>query len=161
MKIAVYPGTFDPVTYGHLDILRRAVSIFDVVYVGVVVNIDKKPLFSADERIELIRSCTSEFKNVKIKKFNGLVVDFAKEIGASVIIRGLRAVSDFDYEFQMALMNRHLNENIDTVFLMPHEDYTYLSSSTVKEIARFNGDISAFAPEIVIKEIFKKFRTDK
>ncbi|MCK4448877.1 MAG: pantetheine-phosphate adenylyltransferase, partial [Candidatus Marinimicrobia bacterium] len=114
MKIAVYPGTFDPVTNGHLDILMRASSIFDVVYVAIVINLRKEPLFSTDERIRLVRECTKDFSNVQIEKFNGLVVDFAQKVGATVVIRGLRAISDFDYEFQMALTNRQLNENVDT-----------------------------------------------
>jgi len=161
MKIAVYPGTFDPVTNGHLDILTRASSIFDVVYVAIAINLRKEPLFSTDERIKLVRECTKDFSNVQIEKFNGLVVDFAQKVGATVVIRGLRAISDFDYEFQMALTNRSLNENVDTVFLMPHKDYTYLSSSTIREIARFNGDVSGFVPDCVRKAMAKKFRSKK
>ena len=161
MKIAVYPGTFDPVTNGHLDILMRASSIFDVVYVAIVINLRKEPLFSTDERIKLVRECTKDFSNVQIEKFNGLVVDFAQKVGATVVIRGLRAISDFDYEFQMALTNRQLNENVDTVFLMPHKDYTYLSSSTIREIAKFNGDVSGFVPDVVRKAMARKFRSKK
>ena len=161
MKIAVYPGTFDPVTNGHLDILMRASSIFDVVYVAIAINLRKEPLFSTDERIKLVRECTKDFSNVKIEKFNGLVVDFAQKVGATVVIRGLRAISDFDYEFQMALTNRNLNENVDTVFLMPHKDYTYLSSSTIREIAKFNGDVSGFVPDCVRKAMAKKFMRKK
>ncbi len=161
MKIAVYPGTFDPITNGHLDILMRASSIFDIVYVAVAINLRKEPLFSTEERIKLIEESIKDFNNVKIEKFNGLIVDFAQKVGATVVIRGLRAISDFDYEFQMALTNRQLNENIDTVFLMPHKDYTYLSSSTVREIAKFNGDVSAFVPDGVRKAMAKKFRRKK
>ena len=161
MKIAVYPGTFDPITNGHLDILMRAFSIFDIVYVAVAINLRKEPLFSTEERIKLIEECTKDFNNVRIDKFNGLIVDFAQKVGATVVIRGLRAVSDFDYEFQMALTNRNLNENVDTVFLMPHKDYTYLSSSTIREIAKFNGDVSAFVPDCVRKAMVRKFRSKK
>lgn len=162
MKIAVYPGSFDPITNGHLDILARAASIFDVVHIAVATNLNKAPLFSASERCELIKACTqTRFNNVRITCFEGLVVEFARQVGATVIIRGLRAISDFDYEFQMALMNRHLNDNIDTVFLMPAEEYTYLSSSTVKEIARFGGNISAFVPEPVKIALMNKFRSEK
>ncbi len=149
MKIAVYPGTFDPITNGHLDILERGASIFDKVYIAVAHNVNKKPLFDTQEREQLITGCTQRYQNVLIDRFSGLVVDFAHHVAASVIIRGLRALSDFEYEFQMALMNRHLNGNIDTIFLMPHEENTYLSSSVVKEIARFKGDISRFVPDNV------------
>jgi pantetheine-phosphate adenylyltransferase len=159
MKLAIYPGTFDPVTNGHLDILERAASVFDTVYVAVAKNIHKNPLFTIDERIKLIKECTSHYPNVEVDQFEGLAVDYAYKVGASVIIRGLRAISDFDYEFQMALMNRHMNDSIDTVFFMPHEDYTYLSSSTVREIVRFGGNINAFVPEIVKNELIKKLRS--
>ncbi len=159
MKKAVYPGTFDPVTNGHLDVLRRAASVFDVVYVAIAMNILKDPLFTTDERVKLLKECTKEFDNVKVDKFRGLVVDFAAQKEASVIIRGLRAVSDFEYEFQMALTNRHLNDKIDTVFLLPHVDYTYLSSSTVREIAKFDGDVSEFVPDVVVRELKRKFRS--
>lgn len=159
MKLAIYPGTFDPVTNGHLDILERAASVFDTVYVAVAKNIHKNPLFTIDERIKLIKECTSRYPNVEVDQFDGLAVDYAHKVGASVIIRGLRAISDFDYEFQMALMNRHMDDSIDTVFFMPHEDYTYLSSSTVREIVRFGGNINAFVPEIVKNELIKKLRS--
>ncbi|MFA4838775.1 MAG: pantetheine-phosphate adenylyltransferase [Candidatus Neomarinimicrobiota bacterium] len=158
MKIAVYPGTFDPITNGHLDILERAAAIFDLVYIAIAENVDKKPVFTVDERIEMIRRTTEKFTNIRIDHFTGLVVDYAGKVNASVIIRGLRAISDFEYEFQMALTNRQLNETVDTVFLTPRVDYTYLSSSTVREIARFNGDVSRFVPEYVKNELYKKLR---
>jgi len=159
MKIAIYPGTFDPITNGHLDILERGASIFDKVYIAVAHNVDKKPLFNTQERVQLISGCTESYQNVIIDQFTGLVVDYAHRVTASVIIRGLRALSDFEYEFQMALMNRHLNGNIDTIFLMPHEENTYLSSSVVKEIARFKGDISRFVPDNVRQALENKFRS--
>jgi len=161
MKLAIYPGTFDPVTNGHLDILKRAASVFETVYIAVAQNMHKNPLFTTEERIAMIQNCTSQYPNVKIDHFKGLAVEYARKVGASVIIRGLRAISDFDYEFQMALMNRHMNDNIDTVFFMPHEDYTYLSSSTVREIVRFGGNVSEFVPEIVKNELIRKLRSDE
>ena len=161
MKLAIYPGTFDPVTNGHLDILKRAASVFETVYIAVAQNMHKNPLFTTEERIAMIQNCTSHYPNVKIDHFKGLAVEYAQKVGASVIIRGLRAISDFDYEFQMALMNRHMNDNIDTVFFMPHEDYTYLSSSTVREIVRFGGNVSEFVPEIVKNELIRKLRSDE
>jgi pantetheine-phosphate adenylyltransferase len=158
MKIAIYPGSFDPITNGHLDILKRATSLFDLVYIAVARNLQKTPMFTADERIEMIRGCTVEFKNVRIDSFEGLSVNFAQQVGAEVIIRGLRALSDFDYEFQMALMNRHLDEHIDTVFLTPHKDYSYLSSSVVRELAKLGGNISAFVPVNVLEALLNKIR---
>jgi pantetheine-phosphate adenylyltransferase len=158
VKIAIYPGTFDPVTNGHLDILARAASVFELVCIAVAHNLHKNPLFTIEERIRMIQTCIKDYSNVRIEQFDGLAVDFARKVGASVIIRGLRAISDFDYEFQMALMNRHMDDTIDTVFFMPHEDYTYLSSSTVRELVRFGGNIAEFVPEIVEKELIKKLR---
>jgi pantetheine-phosphate adenylyltransferase len=158
VKIAIYPGTFDPVTNGHLDILARSASVFELVCIAVAHNLHKNPLFTIEERIRMIQTCIKDYSNVRIEQFDGLAVDFARKVGASVIIRGLRAISDFDYEFQMALMNRHMDDTIDTVFFMPHEDYTYLSSSTVRELVRFGGNIAEFVPEIVEKELIKKLR---
>ena len=158
MKLAIYPGTFDPITNGHLDILKRAASVFETVYLAVAQNAHKNPLFTTEERIRMIQKCTGQYPNVIIDQFNGLSVEYAHKVGASVIIRGLRAISDFDYEFQMALMNRHMNDNIDTVFFMPHEDYTYLSSSTVCEIVRFGGEVREFVPEVVKSELIRKLR---
>ncbi len=161
MRIAIYPGTFDPITFGHLDILKRASTLFDMVYIAVAKNLHKNPLFSDDERMQMISECVRSFDSVKVDQFDGLVVDYAGRVKATAIIRGLRAISDFDYEFQMALMNRHVNEDIDTVFLMPHEDYTYLSSTTVKELAELGGDVSEFVPENVREALIQKFRSKR
>jgi len=159
MKIAIYPGSFDPITNGHLDILERGAKIFDKVIIAVADNIRKEAFFSAQERMQMIAGCTSDFANVEIDKFEGLVVDYAENVDAGVIIRGLRQISDFEYEFQMALMNRQLNDNIDTIFLMPHEKYTYLSSSVVREISELQGDIEGLVPDNVKKELENKFRS--
>ncbi|MDD5230836.1 MAG: pantetheine-phosphate adenylyltransferase [Candidatus Marinimicrobia bacterium] len=158
MKVAVYPGSFDPITNGHLDVLKRAASLFNIVYIAVARNLQKSTMFTTEERLEMIRGCTTQYENVKLDSFDGLVVDYARQVGAEVIIRGLRALSDFDYEFQMALMNRHLEKKIDTVFLMPHEDYTFLSSSVVRELVKFGGDISGFVPTNVEAALLKKIR---
>ena len=146
MKIAVYPGSFDPVTNGHLDIIQRAIKIFDLIYIAVIENPEKTPLFKTEERMEMIRKSLPESPKIKIDSFSGLLVDYAKKIGANAIVRGLRAVSDFDYEFQMALTNRKMCPEIETVFMMTDYKYSYLSSSFVKQIARLGGDISAFVP---------------
>ena len=158
MAKAIYPGTFDPVTYGHIDIIKRACEIFDSIVVTVAINTGKTPLFTTKERVEMLKESLNEFKDVSVDSFDGLVVDHAKKIGAVSIIRGLRAVSDFEYEFQMALMNRKLAGNISTVFLMPHEKYTYLNSSIVRNLASFNSDISDFVPPNVQKALEKKFK---
>ncbi len=160
MKIAIYPGTFDPITNGHLDVLERASRLFDKIIVTVGHNTSKSPLFSTNERISLIKGVIKGLKTeakISVKSFDGLIVDFARTHGARAIIRGLRAISDFEYEFQMALVNRRLFQDISTVFLMPHEKYTYLNSSIVKEVASFGGDISNFVPPLVESEIKKKF----
>jgi pantetheine-phosphate adenylyltransferase len=151
MKIALYPGTFDPVTNGHLDIVERASQLFDKVIVTVAVNSSKTPMFTTEERKDMIRSALKEKKirNVTVDSFDGLLVGFARKNHASVLIRGLRAVSDFEFEFQMALMNRKLAPKITTVFLMPHERYTYLNSSIIREVARLNGDVSDLVPASV------------
>lgn len=148
-KVAVYPGSFDPITNGHIDIIRRAASIFDKVYVTLAVNSSKRPLFSLEERRDLVAESIKELPNVEVAIFSGLVVEHAREVGASVIIRGLRAISDFEYEFQIALMNRRQNGEVDTVFLMPDEKYTYLSSSLVKEIAGLHGVVEGLVPPLV------------
>jgi pantetheine-phosphate adenylyltransferase len=159
MKIAIYPGTFDPITYGHIDIIERASRLFDEIIITVANNPSKKPLFSAKERVSLIKQSISDINKdatIKVETFEGLIVDFARKKKASCIIRGLRAISDFEYELQMALVNRRLEADISTVFLMPHENYTYLNSTIVKEVANFGGDISNFVPPIVEKTLKKK-----
>ena len=160
MKRAIYPGSFDPVTNGHLDVVERARKLFDEVIVAVAHNDEKQPLFSLTERLDLLRQTVGKIDNVKIAQFDGLLIDFALEQGASAVIRGLRAVSDFEFEFQMALMNRKLRDSVETIFLMPKEEYTYLSSRIVKEIAKLGGDVSAFVPPQVAKALARKFRIE-
>lgn len=155
--IAVYPGTFDPITNGHIDIIRRASRMFDKVLVTLAVNSSKSPLFETSERLEMIHCSVESIPGVEVGTFEGLVVDYANMVGASVLIRGLRAISDFEYEFQIALMNRKQHSGIDTVFLMPDERYTYLSSSLIKEIARHRGVIDEFVPPCVIDKLERKF----
>ena len=164
MKTAIYPGTFDPITYGHLDIIARASRLFSKIVITVASNPSKAPLFTAEERVSLIKQSISKIKyesTLEVETFDGLIVKFAKKKNASAIIRGLRAISDFEFEFQMALMNRRLLQEITTVFLMPHENYTYLNSSIVKEVASLGGDISNFVPLEVEKELQSKFSTNK
>lgn len=157
MRIGVCPGSFDPVTNGHLDIIMRASKMFDKVIVAVLNNSSKNSLFTVEERIEMLKSSCSGFDNVEVDAFSGLLIDFLKIKNADVIIKGLRAVSDFEYEMQMALMNRKLNPNIETVFLMTGNKYSYLSSSMVKEIGRLGGCIHGLVPEIVEKELKNRF----
>jgi pantetheine-phosphate adenylyltransferase len=157
-NIAVYPGTFDPVTYGHLDIIERASNLFDEVIVGIAYNINKSPLFSKEERKEMVTVAVRKFKNVKVEIFSGLLVDFAKQQKAKVVIRGLRAISDFEYEFQMSLTNRKLAPQISTIFLMPNEKYTYLNSSLVRELAKFKGDVKSFVPPFVRTKLINKLK---
>ena len=156
MKIAIYPGSFDPVTNGHLDVAFGAARIFDRVVIAVASNSEKKPLFTFEERMELLRHACREHKNIEISSFQGLLVDAVEEFNASAVIRGLRAVSDFEYEFQMALMNRTLNPHCETVFMMPSPEYSFVSSRMIKEIAARGGDISAFVPEFVANAIRSK-----
>jgi len=155
-RLAVYPGSFDPITRGHEDLIRRSLAFVDRVVVAVAVNVSKQPLFTLDERVALIRQAVQE-PRVEVKAFDGLLVDFAATVGATVIVRGLRAVSDFEYEFQMALMNRNLAPRLETVFLVPAFDLTYLSSSLVREVARFGGDVSALVHPAVQQALRKKF----
>ena len=159
MNIAVYPGTFDPFTNGHKDLVQRAASnIFDKVYICVAENSRKDTLFSLDERIELARKSLSEIENIEVIGFNGLLVDFAKVLKAKVILRGLRVVSDFEYEFQMSSMNKKLNDGIESIFLTPSESYAFLSSSLVKEIAELGGDVSEFVSKEVKEALHKKYK---
>jgi pantetheine-phosphate adenylyltransferase len=155
-RTGVYPGSFDPITKGHEDLIHRSLGFVDRVVVAVAVNVAKQPLFSLEERVALIRECVAD-KRVEVQSFDGLLVDFAKRVGATVIVRGLRAVSDFEYEFQMALMNRNLGPHIETVFLVPAFDLTYLSSSLVREVARFGGDVSALVHPAVQQALKRKF----
>jgi pantetheine-phosphate adenylyltransferase len=158
MRRAIYPGSFDPVTNGHLDVIERARKLFDEVVVAVAHNDEKQPLFSLNDRLDLLRETAGKIDNVRIAEFGGLLVEFARKKEAGAVIRGLRAVSDFEFEFQMALMNRKLDSEVETIFLMPKEDYTYLSSRIVKEIARLGGDVSGFVPPCVAKALRGKFR---
>jgi len=146
MKHCIYPGTFDPITNGHLDVLERAARLFDHVTVAVALSSAKTPLFPADQRVELIRINVAHLKHVKVMSFDGLLVDFARQQKAHAIIRGLRAFSDFEFEFNMALMNRHLEPNVEAIFVMPNENYSYTSSTLVKQIAKLGGDVSKFVP---------------
>ena len=157
MRRAIYPGSFDPVTNGHLDVIERARKLFDEVIVAVAHNDEKQPLFSLKDRLNLLSETAGKIDNVRIVEFKGLLVDFARKAQAGAVIRGLRAVSDFEFEFQMALMNRKLDGAVETIFLMPKEEYTYLSSRIVKEIARLGGDVSGFVPACVVKALKTKF----
>ena len=157
MRRVIYPGSFDPITNGHLDVINRAATLFDEVVVAIAFNEQKQGLFSAEERLALLREVSCTLPNIRIAQFDGLLMDFARAQEATAVVRGLRAVSDFEFEFQMALMNRKLEPQIETIFLMPAEKYTYLSSRIVKEIARLGGDVSAFVPVSVTKALREKF----
>ncbi|WP_274309359.1 pantetheine-phosphate adenylyltransferase [Solibacillus daqui] len=156
-KIAVVPGSFDPVTKGHLDIIRRAADVFDVVYVAVLNNSSKQPLFSIEERTELIKEVTKDLPNIHIETSSGLLIDYAREKNAKAIVRGLRAVSDFEYEMQITSMNRVLDENIETFFIMTKNQYSFLSSSIVKEVAKYGGNVSELVPACVEQALKQKF----
>ena len=156
-SLAVFPGSFDPITNGHLDVVDRALRVFDRVRMAILVNPDKQPLFTVDERVEIIREAYRDHPRVEVDTFTGLLVDYAQRVGASVIIRGIRAISDFEFEFQMALMNRKLAPEFETIFLMPTEEYTYLSSSIVRDIARLQGDVTSFVPPAAATALATKF----
>lgn len=158
MRTAVYPGSFDPVTLGHYDIIERTAKMVDKLIIGVLNNKAKCPLFSAQERVNILADVTKDIGNVTIKAFDGLSVDFARNCGAQFMVRGLRAITDFDYELQMSQTNRILRSDIDTIFLSTSLEYAYLSSTTVKEIASYHGDISKFVPEPVIEKIYQKMK---
>ena len=159
MVTAVYPGSFDPATYGHLDVIRRASVSFDRVVVGVLQNSAKSPLFSVEERVKMLKEVTKDLPNVEIIPFDGLLVDFAEQIGADVVIRGLRAITDFEYELQMSQTNQRMKPDIETMFLTTSIEYSYLSSTTVREIAAFGGDLTHFVPAAVALELEKKMNT--
>ena len=158
MRTAIYPGSFDPLTNGHLDVLQRATKLFHRVIVAVAKNESKNPLFTSAERVALLKEAVTNLPSVEVDAFDGLLVDYARKQKAQAIVRGLRAVSDFEFEFQMALMNRKLDENIETIFMMPKETYTFISSRIVKEIARLGGDISSFVPSHVEAALKKKLK---
>ena len=157
MKKILYPGTFDPIHNGHIDIAKRAAKLFDELEFVVAINSDKKTLFSKEKRVELIKEAVQDIKNINVSFFNGLVVDYASRQGYSAIIRGLRHVSDFEFEFQMAMMNFHLNKNITSLFMMPAEKYIHLNSSVVKDVSKNGGEVSAFVPSCVQEALFTKF----
>ena len=155
-RIAVYPGSFDPLTNGHVDIILRGARIFDKIVLALLVNVDKNPLFSLEERVEITRKVFQEYPNVEVDTFDGLLVDYAKRRDIGVIVRGLRAISDFEYELQMALMNRRLSPETETVFMMPAEQYTYVSSRLVKEVFALGGSVSGLVPEVVEERLKQK-----
>ncbi len=157
-RVAIYPGSFDPVTYGHLDVLQRALAIFDKVILGIAININKKGLFAAEERGEMLRELMADEPRVEVDIFSSLLVEYAASRGADTIVRGLRAVADFEYEFQLALMNRTLAPNVDTVFLMTDENHFFVSSSLVREVARLGGDVGAFVPKKVAEALKEKLK---
>jgi pantetheine-phosphate adenylyltransferase len=158
-RTAVYAGSFDPITRGHEDLIKRSIQFVDRIIVAVATNVSKQPLFSLEERVGFIRAAVGRDDRVEVRQFNGLLVDFAQSVGASLIIRGLRAVADFEYEFQMALMNRQLHPSLETVFLVPAVDLTYLSSSLVREVARFGGDVRPLVHPVVATALARRFRS--
>jgi len=156
MRIAVYAGSFDPITRGHEDLIRRSLAFVDQIVVAVATNISKQPLFTLEERVAFVRAAVGDDPRIDVKQFNGLLVDFARAVGANLIIRSLRAVADFEYEFQMALMNRHLAPGLETVFMVPSLDTTYISSSLVREVARFGGDVSGLVHPVIAAALRSK-----
>jgi pantetheine-phosphate adenylyltransferase len=160
LRIALYPGTFDPITFGHIDVIRRAADLFDRVIVTLAVNSNKQTLFSLPERLAHVSQAVQDIPHVEVGRCEGLLVDFAQKQGAAAIVRGVRAVSDFEYEFQMALTNRKLAGNISTVFLLPHERYTYLNSSIVREVARLGGNVDCFVPDFIAQALTARFREE-
>ena len=160
-RVAIYPGSFDPLTSGHVDIIERGAKIFDSIIVAILANVEKTPLFTENERIAIIRDVFKGHENVQVETFSGLLVDYAQLKNASVLVRGLRAVSDFEYEFQMALMNRHLAPGIETVFMMPDEKYTYISSRLIKEVFTLGGEITGLVPPVVEEKLRAKQKAKK
>ena len=160
-RVAIYPGSFDPLTSGHVDIIERGSKIFDSIIVAILVNAEKVPLFSENERIAIIKEVFKDYKNVQAETFNGLLVDYAQEKKATVLVRGLRAVSDFEYEFQMALMNRHLAPGLETVFMMPDEKYTFVSSRLIKEVFTLGGEVTGLVPSLVEEKLRAKQKTKR
>lgn len=160
LRKAVYPGSFDPVTYGHLDIIKRVANIYDELIVAIAQNVAKVPLFTLEERLEMLRESVKDIKNVYVDYFDGLLVDYLKRVEAKIIVRGLRAVSDFEYEFQQALANKKLYPECETIFLVTDSKYAYLSSSMAKEIAKFGGCVRDLVPDMVAKKLYIKFRTE-
>ncbi|HSW39383.1 MAG TPA: pantetheine-phosphate adenylyltransferase, partial [Acidobacteriota bacterium] len=158
---AVYPGSFDPVTNGHIDLIHRSSALFDKVIVALLANSEKFPLFTVEERVAMLEDAVKGYENVTVASFSGLLVDFVERIGAAVIVRGIRAVSDYEYELQMALMNRRLSNRVETVFMLPGESYSFLSSKLVKEIAQYGGAIHEFVPEEVARRLHAKFRIER
>ncbi len=161
MKRGIYPGTFDPITYGHLDLVQRGLRIFDEIIIAVALNPKKQPLFGIGERLELIKGAVAGYRNVLVEAFDGLLVDYVKSKGGVAIIRGLRAVSDFEYELQMALMNRRLDMSVETVFMMPSEEHSFITSTIVKEAASFGGSVKGLVPDVVEAALRNKFSSGK
>ena len=160
MTRAIYPGSFDPLTNGHLDIIERSARLFDELIVAILINPDKAPLFSVDERLEILREIVApRFTNIRFDAFNGLLVDYARYSEAHAIIRGIRAIADYEFEFQMALMNRRLNPDVETVFMMPAESYSYLSSRLVKEVAQLGGSVKGLVPDAVEHRLYRKLKS--
>ena len=155
--VALFPASFDPLTNGHLDIVHRSLGVFDELVVAIAINLEKRTTFTLEERMEMLQAVVGAEPGVRITSFAGLTVDFAREVGADVVIRGVRAMSDFEYEFEMALMNKHLNHEVETIFMMPSQEYMYVSSSRLRELARFGRDVSEFVPDLVAMELKQRF----